>query len=373
MTRLSRLLLLLCALAVLPVALAACGGEEDADPQTVLRETFGPDKPIKSGDLDLALDLNLQGIEGLSGPIRARLDGPFQSQGGDKLPNFDFELDIDAGGQTFSAGAVSTGEKGFVELQGQAFDIGDQLYEQFRSGYEQAQKEGGDDKESDGPTFESLGIEPLRWLRNPQAAGEEQLDGTDTTHIRATVDVKRFLEDVSRLLDRAEGLQIEGAGEVPGGLTAEQRTQVARAVKTARVDVWSGKDDRTLRRLRLAVDLDVPQDVRKDVGGLTGGRIAFTFGITDLNEDQEVEAPENARPFEELQAALGGLLGGVAPSTGSGSGGATAGGGTGTTTAPQSGGGAAGGGAKAPKAYLDCLGDAGSDVGKIQGCARFLD
>lgn len=368
MTRLPRLLLLLCAL-VGAVALTACGSDDKSDqtPQEVLRETFGASKSIKSGKLQLALDLDLRGLQGLSGPIRAEVDGPFESQGKGKLPDFDFDLDLKAGGDTFTAGAVSTGEKGYLELQGQAFDIGKELYEQFRKGYETAQTEGAKESGNDaeGPTFESLGIKPLTWLRAPQAAGEEEVGGAETTHIRAAVDVDRFLADISRLLERAEGLEIEGAGAVPGGLSAETRRQVVSAVKSARVDVWSGAEDRTLRRLRLSVDLDVPQATRKSIGGLEGGRIVFTFGMADLNEDQEVKAPANARPFEELQQALGVTLGGTgAGSTGSGSPGST--GGTGTTPGGPT------GGAQAPKAYLDCLAGAGSDVSKIQGCAKFL-
>lgn len=368
-----RPLALLCVLLAAAGLLSACGGDDKSGqtPQEVLQETFGAGQSVKSGKLQLGLDLNLQGIEGLSGPIKVEVDGPFQSQGGDKLPDFDLDLELTAGGQTFQAGAVSTGEKGFLEIQGQAFDIGEQLYAQFRDGYKQAQeeteKDEGKDDEKDGATFEALGIKPLNWVRNPTAAGEEEVGGAKTTHVRADVDVERFLADISRLLDRAEGLELEGAGKVPGGLSEEQRRQIAQAVRSARVDVWSGAEDRTLRRLRLSVDLDVPQAARKSIGGLERGTIAFTFGFADLNEDQEIEAPRNARPFAELQQALGGALGD--PGTGgSGSAGGSGPSG-GATTTPDG----PAGGAKAPKAYLDCLSAAGSDIAKIQGCAQYLN
>ncbi|WP_205697290.1 hypothetical protein [Conexibacter sp. SYSU D00693] len=365
--RLARLLLLICAVLLPAGLLASCGGddERDSSPRGVLEGAFGEGTSLKSGRLGLALDLDLQGLQGLSGPIKLKLDGPFQSQGGGKLPDFDLDLDITAGGDTFTAGATSTGEKGYVTLQGQAFDLGDQLYRQFRDGYEQANKEadGGKGDSADGPTFESLGIKPLTWLRDPAGAGEQQIGGTATNHVRARVDVPKLLEDVSRLLDRAEGLELEGAGKVPGGLTAEQRRDIARSVKSAQVDVWAGKDDGALRRMAVDVDVAVPDDAREGVGGLQSGRIAFTFSVRDLNEEQTVRAPTGARPFSELQAALGGALGATG-ATGSSAGG-------GTTTAPGTGAGG-GGAADAPKAYLDCLAKAGQDVEKIQGCGRFL-
>lgn len=368
MSRLSRLLLVLSLLLLPALGVAACGGDDGGgnsgdSVDAVLKDTFGPDKPIRSGDLRLAVDLDLQGVQGLSGPVKLALRGPFQSNGREKLPDFDFTLDVNAGGSSFAAGAVSTGEKGFLKLQGTTFDLGDQLFEQFRNGYEQAQKEATGDNEEDAPSFSSLGIDPLRWLRDPQRVGTEEVGGTETIHVKASVDVAKVLEDVSKLLEKAQGLNIQGAGEVPDALTAEQRRQIAEAVKSTSMEVWTGEDDRTLRRLKVAVGLDVPEGTRSSVGGLTGGTIGFDLTFNELNEDQEVKAPSNARPLSELTGALGGVIPGAGGdgSTGSGSGASG-----GTTTAPAS------GTANAPKEYLDCVAKAGQDVAKIQECGQFL-
>jgi hypothetical protein len=339
----SRLLLVL--LLLLPAGLlTACGGEDrPSTPQGVLQDTFGEDHPIRSGDLRLGLDLDLQGVQGLEGPVRVALRGPFQTTGERSLPKFAFTLDLGAGGQTLRAGAISTGDRGFVTFQGQAFELPAENLEQLKRGYAQSQSQRGSTGPQ-GPSFGSLGIRPLTWLTDPKDAGTEDVGGTATRHVTAGVDVPRLLTDVSRLLDRAEGLQIEGAGEVPGGLTAAQRRQITDAVRRARLDVWSGKDDGTLRRLRLVVDLD----------GKPSGRIALDVTIAGLNSDQDVQAPEGARPLSELTGAAGlpGLGGDAA-----GSGGAT---------------GAAGAAAQAPQAYLDCVGRAGQDVARLQDCARFL-
>jgi hypothetical protein len=360
MSRLFRLLPLLLLVAACGLVLPSCGEEDVGD---VLSETFGPDKPIRSGNLVLAARLDLKGVQGLNGPVDIDLTGPFQSNGKGKLPNFDLALGLGVGGETLQAGLVSTGSKGYVKLQGAAFDVGKELYESFRTGYEGAQKDAKPSK--DAPTFEALGIKPLRWLSDPQRRGEEEdVAGTKTIHIAAKVDVKRFLLDVSQLLDKAKGIEIQGAGKVPGGLTAKQRDQVARSVKSTTVDIWTGKDDKVLRKLRIAVRLDVPSDARKSVRGLSSGTIVLTLAINDLNEKQTIKAPRGARPLSELTDAL---QSGQAP----GSGGSTTtpaqppasapDTGTGTTQQPS-----------APPAYLDCLEKAGNDIVEAQGCADLL-
>lgn len=364
MTRPRLPLALLAALALTASAafgLAACGGESASDqsPQELLKDTFGPDHEIKSGKLDIALQLDLNGLDGLSDPVAIKLTGPFQSQGKDKLPKFDLALRLSSSGQSFSAGAVSTGEKGFIKLQGQAYDVGAQIFDQFEKGYAEAQKAS---KNDEGTTLSSLGVNPSNWLQNPRRAGEEKVGGADTVHVTAGIDVERFLRDVDTLLKKAGDLGVTGAtgAEVPQGLTDKQRRDIASAVKSASLDVYPGADDKTLRRLKLQVVLDVPQAVRRSVGGLTDGTIGFDMTIGDLNEDQEIKSPSGARPLAELSQALGGLLGG------SGSGGSSSGSGSGS----GNGSGSADG---AQSAYLQCVQAAGQDIAKVQDCAKHLE
>jgi hypothetical protein len=366
--RIPRTVSIFLALVVSAFAIAACGGDNSSgnssDAEAVLKQTFGPDHPIKSGRLDLSLNLELEGVARLTDPVALRLSGPFQSNGPGTLPNFQFTLDVDAGGKAFSAGAVSTGQAGYLTFEGQSFDVGTQLYNSFKQGYENAAKQAKSKSAGGTPSLGALGIEPINWLDDAETKGEEDIAGTTTEHVSAQVDVPKFLDDVSRLLSKAQGLSVQGAGAVPKSLTPEQRRDIARSVKSATVDVWSGKDDKTLRKLSLDVQLDVPQDVRSKVGNLRSGRITFQFTIADLNEPQKVTAPSGARPLSELTQALQQLgLGAASGANGSGSGGSGSG-----SSASGSSSGASGKQAE----YLNCLQKAGTDVAKIQGCADKL-
>ena len=64
----------------------------------------------------LSVMLELVGVQFLSmGLITELLTRTyFESQGKAKLPKFDLALSLSSGGQRFTAGAVSTGEKGFL-------------------------------------------------------------------------------------------------------------------------------------------------------------------------------------------------------------------------------------------------------------------
>lgn len=371
-SRRNLLILLVLALLLPGLALSACGGDDDGgggdDVASVLKDTFGSDEPVKSGKLNVAVALDAKGVASLQGPVALKLSGPFQSNGDDKLPTFDFDLALQAAGQSFTAGAISTGDAGFLTVQGQNFAVGKELFENFRTGYQQAQKEA--DKEENGTTFKALGIDPLRWLEGAEKAGTEKVGGADTTHITATIDVPKFLLDINTLLEKADQIGVAGAqnAQVPSTLTAEQRKQIAEAVKSAEVDVYTGEEDRLLRRLAVVLTFDVPEASRKDVGGLQSGTLKLDLTIADLNQKQSVTAPKNARPLEELTAQLGGGAAGAAGAAG----------GTATTPEASGGGAAAQEEAAAPTApaanpeYLTCLEQAGADLAKVQECAKAL-
>jgi hypothetical protein len=336
-----RPVLLVLALLACALGAAACGGGDDVDVQQVLRQTFGEDKDIRSGRVDLSLRLDANGLAQLQGPVTARLAGPFASTGPDQLPRFDFEANLDAGGQTVRAGAVSTGEKGFLSFQGQAYELSDELFRQFKAGYaEEARKSEGEGDGAGGVSFRTLGIDPQRWLTGAEYVGKEDVGGAETLRVRAGIDVPRLLEDVNRILGRAEQIQGQRARE----LTEAERRQISEAITEARLELWTGEDDRIMRRLNVRLRFEVPEENREAANGLTSGTIRFDLALGAINEEQEIAGPEGARPLEELIGVWAG------------------GGG-------DAGGGGAGGGDQAATPYEQCVQDAGTDISKLQECA----
>ena len=368
----SRMPLLLLVLLACALGFAACGGD-DEDATQLLAQTFGGGgEDVKSGRVDLNVKLNAQGLADVQGPVSVRLAGPFESTAPAELPRFDFELALSAQGQNVRAGAVSTGEAGFLRFQEETYDIGDDLFKQFKDGYaEQAkctEEQGG---EGGGVTFQALGIDPRRWLTDPRKEGEEDVGGAETVHIASGIDVPKFLEDINRVLSRTDVQQrqadpcaeeteteAEPSEQPSRQLSEADRKQIAEAIKDARVDVWTGKDDKVMRRLNVALKFEVAEENRSNARGLQGGDLRFDMTLGAVNEEQAIEAPADAQPIEQLAQRFGGQVPGL--------GGQAAPGGE---QAPPS------GGAQAPPSgaqsseYLRCVQEAGEDIVKLQACA----
>jgi hypothetical protein len=341
-----RLVLLALVLALTGSLVAGCGSSGNGGGQDVnalLSETFGKDKPIRSGKLTLALNVDAQGLPSLKAPLAIKVAGPFQGQGPGQVPKFDLALDLDSGGSAMQAGAVSTGDKGFLRLQGRAYQLSDALFKRLEASRKQATASKG----QNGTSLKALGIDPRRWLKDPKEGGVETLAGVQVIHVSAGIDVPRFVADLATLLTKAGKLGVTGgSSQVPSTLTQAQRDKIVKSVKTAAVDVWSGKDDKALRRIAMHVTFDVPADARPKGTPAQKGTLRFDLAIAELNRPQAIGAPANPRPLSELTTALGQVLGSAQGST-----------------QPQTGG---------SSKYQQCLAAAGTDIAKAQRCAGLL-
>src|SRR5215211_4484385 len=100
MVRSSPMRRLLCAFLALLAALslAACGGGDSESARKLVKDTFGNAQKVKSGKVDVKLDLDAKGIKELDKPITVAFGGPFQRP--DKgAPRYAFDLTASAQGQ----------------------------------------------------------------------------------------------------------------------------------------------------------------------------------------------------------------------------------------------------------------------------------
>jgi hypothetical protein len=328
--------------------LAGCGGgggdaaDGSTDVDQLLQDTFAGGKEISSGRIDASVDVKADSN------VAMKLSGPFQSTGEGKLPKLDLEASFEGEGQSVSGGVTSTGEEAFVGWGGTQYAIAGPVFEQFKAGYEESAKQatGKDDQ-----SLASLGIDPRRWLTNARNAGEAKVGDADTIKITGDVDVPKLLDDVNRALERIRSLGVQGSGQLPDQLSDAERKQVADAIKDLSVEIHTGADDRILRRMLISMQVQGDQAESAD--------LRLDLQLLDLNEDQDIEAPENAKPFEELVQKLQSLglgdLGGLG----------------------ALGGAAGGGGSSAPseanvEEYSKCIQDAQGDNAKIRKCADVL-
>jgi hypothetical protein len=352
MSRISARLAVLALLAALALTAAACGGSSSGrssssgDPSALLRDTFGADHPIRSGRVDA--DLDVTGISQLGDqPLSLHLNGPFQSNGGNRLPDFALGVDFQ-GDNPITIGAVFAQGGGYLTVEGQAFDLGKDMYNAFKQSYEKAKADAAkNDKNAQQSTLAALGISPLRWLTDPQDKGTEDIAGTQTVHVASGVDVPKLLDDVSTLLGKAKGVASSAGSatgtSVPTQISPAQRAKIAKSIKSAKVDVWTGKQDHTLRKAAVNVQTQT-------------GHIVLQVTFAQLNQPQTVKKPAGAKPIGELRTAMQqmGLLGGGGASSSAPS----------STSAPQS--------TDPQSDYTSCLNAAGSDLAKVQQCAKYI-
>jgi hypothetical protein len=331
---------------------AGCGGGESADSSTdvneLLRDTFAGDKSIESGKLAIALDVKSDTGQ----PVTVKLDGPFQNQGAGRLPQLDLDVSFAGGGQTMSAGVTATADQAFVSYGDATYAIAGPVFQQFKAGYEEAAKRSSDQNDQ---TLASLGIDPRRWLTNAKNEGEAKVGDTDTIKITGDVDVEKLLADVDNALEKLRSLGVQGSEQLPERLTDEEKRQTAEAIDRLNVEIYTGADDRILRRILVDLGLKAPEG---SPSGAQSADLRFDLQLLDINEDQDITAPENAKPFEELAKQLQGLgigLGNLGQ-LGGGSGGSGAGGATDESLGK----------------YSECIQKAAGNPAEVRKCADLL-
>lgn len=349
------------------LGLAACGSSPSGDATKLLQQTFSGSHKVNSGNLSLSLGITPSGSTTLKGPITVSFGGPFQSLGPGKLPQSNFSVSISALGRSGSLAILSTGSNGYVTLQGTSYQLPQATFQRLESSFSQiASSTPG--ASSGSSTLNKLGIHPLNWLVNPTIVGDESVGGTNTTHIRADINVSALLGDLNTFLEKASTLGVSGASRLSSGIPAATRQKIASEIKNPSFDVWTGKSDKTVRKLQVNLTLPVSGQISTALGGLRSAAIGLSMQYANLNQPQTITAPTTVRPYSEfaakvrdfvqsLQSGLGGLAGGAS----SGSSGSST---TGSSSAGSSG---------SIQAYTQCVQAAGSDVTKLQQCAPLLN
>jgi hypothetical protein len=264
-------------LALLAVALlGGCGSDTKSDTgsaQDVLKRAA--QTPAKSADLKLAMQLRLDGVSQLKGPLKLTVTGPTRSNGRNKLPDLDWRIQAQGAGKKVALRLIATGDNAYVSYGGQTFEVGRQLVRRFMS-------------QSHRNAPQKIRLDASHWLKDGEV-------GDNGRKVSGQLDVRKMLADVSRL-----------AAKLPRGHQIDKKTidQVDDAVKDATVQFRVGADH-ILRSSAFDVRFELPDDLRSRAKGLKGGRLQFTTRQSNVNGNQHVTAPSGARPLTELLQSFG--------------------------------------------------------------------
>jgi hypothetical protein len=282
-------------LAVVALALAGCNdGGNDDEARAILEKGLGA--TIGSARLTIDLTANLEGIPQQRGPVKIELNGPYRSDPDGGLPAADLDMTISGGGQTFSMGLLSTGERAYVGFGGSAYRVSDATVKRLNGG---GNARGGPGLR--GALQQRFGVDPLNWVADASDEGEATISGDPTRHVRADVDVERALRDLNRVVARTAA-----PGTPPPTLAEDEIEAIAERIDDPKLDVYVGRDDGKIRRFSLDLAFDVPEDDRRRFNGLESGTITLDIELTEVGKPQRIDEPSSSRPYSELNELLGG-------------------------------------------------------------------
>jgi hypothetical protein len=228
-----------------------------ASPEQLLRAAF------KGGDIDSTAFSAEVSISAAGQRGSLDISGAFERGAANDVPEFEVSASVDAPGQHVEGGFVSLGDKAYF-TQG---DTGWRVPDEAWSPVVDAAAKGT----SAQPQSLPMPVDPQSWVRSIESEGTETIDGVETTHVSATLDLERAVQDMLDAV-RATGRRVPGA------------EAIATTVENGKLDAWIGTNDQVLRRL----------DV--DVAFAGSGEISLDIELSRVNQAQDIEAPARVLP-----------------------------------------------------------------------------
>lgn len=313
MTTRNHFLTLIAIVATLALALigAGCGGDDEGgssdDASALLEKAFS--KPVDSGSLKLDFNAEIDGLAQLSGPLSLSISGPFKSDGPKDIPVLDWDIVAKGAGQTFDIGLKATDDNAFVEYQGESYEVGTELFAQFKQQYAAQQPDGQ-------PTLKSFGVDPASWLEDPKVEDGDDIGGDPTQVVTGSVDVEKVVRDLYAVTKSdAFRQQLESQGqpapEIPEP-SDEDIQKIVDAIETLELKINIDEND-VARRLAVSTDFTVPEGTGD--GEIKGGSLSLDYTLEEVGIDPQIDAPANPRPLSELTQRFAPLLGGAIPQT----------------------------------------------------------
>ena len=294
-----RIFVLFATLAALTIAFAACGGggSSDEDPQSVVQNATL--EGVESGNVDLKLGIKSEGKKG--GALSVSLSGPFQVGGKESLP--ELALTAKANGNLedeaidFEGGLTLLSDRAFVNYKGSEYEVDPTTFGFVKSGFEQAQQQGGEESsEITACQKAASGLKVSEFIDNLKNEGSADVDGTSTTKVSGDLNTGSAIDAVIQLSENpACSSQLEAAGPLPLSELESAKGELTKAIKKAHADVYVGDDD-IIRKLAAQLTVEMEGETVE---------IDLELSLGEVNEEQDISAPANAKPLEGLFKELG--------------------------------------------------------------------
>jgi hypothetical protein len=302
-----RLISLLVAL-VAAASLSACGSDDGGgsggDPrQTIDSATLDG---IDSGNLDLTVAVDVPGKEG--GDLDLSLSGPFQGGAKGDLPQLDLDASVQgsAGGEDldFEGGLVLLPNTAYVNYEGTEYEVDPTTFSFAESVINPVEIGKQGSARSEVGCEEAIGkLQVSRFIDNLRGGEAAEVEGTGATRVSGDLDVTEALD---ALLDVVEDPACEPQASAAGQLPSRKEVKAAQdeieaGLKTAQIEVYVGEDD-IVRQISANLEVEPRQ---RSGDGPRRASIELDLKLSGVNEEQEISAPEDTKPLNDLFLKLG--------------------------------------------------------------------
>ena len=304
-------------LGVVPMLLVAvligCGGDSSdesssdkkkdaassaAEARELLQETFGPNDKATSGKLSGTVDIDVKGAPRYREPIQVTLSGPFSQSGGSPA-EANLSVGLQLRGGSIGGELVLIDDEVVIGLGTTGYRIPDDIAAIIR-------KPLADTDNGLASVLAVFGITPQRWAKNPRVIGETDVNGEKTIYGEADINTQRFFLDVARLTKVLTKLRITEVTGLPRELDRPTRQALQRSVKSAKGKIYTGAEDKVLRRAMFDMVLK-PSSKDRQLLGFSSVNVKGQLDVTEIGSDQKIEKPKTTGSYDALQVTLDAL------------------------------------------------------------------
>lgn len=278
------------AFVILVVLVMTTGTPSSAQLMKQAASSFGE---VKRGNFRFAITITPAGSDSAS-TSSIELSGPFEIVPGKPLPVAKITYAVTSGGRSQTVTLLTTGEKAYTVIKGQAYELPASATKELKSATKDLNKPG----EGKGLTGIKLNFD--KWIENPQVAAGRDIDGTATWRTSANVNIVNALKD----LTSSAGAFSSITGQSVPALKDKDLESVKKGIKDARVVVYVGRYDRIIRLLDMTMTFTTPENQQAALGGVTGGKMNMTLGISEPNQPVNVKPPKSPLPYSALQSLV---------------------------------------------------------------------
>lgn len=299
-----RIFALFAVLFALANAFAACGGgddKSDESPKQVIENASL--EGVKSGELDLSLHVKSSGKEG--GVFDLSLAGPFEAGANKELPKLQMTAKANGHGKgekiNFKGSLTLLTEHGYLEYEGDDYEIDPTTFGFIKSSLEQAQQQEDESASTDVTACQKAaeGIKFSQFAESLKNEGSADVEGTSTTKVSGDLNVSGAIDALIKLTeDPACSAQLEAAGPLPVGELEEAKGELAKAIKRSHVELYVGDDD-IIRKMAMELTIEPPEAKGEMV------ELTLELSLAGVNEEQSFSAPAKAQPLQTLFQKLG--------------------------------------------------------------------